>query len=115
VSPKRIAHSIATAIGDPHDVALLEVVARGEFATAGFRNREVRDLLYPQARADEADERHRLSAKVSRKLRLLRAHGLIKKVSRTHRYQLTERGRILAAAIHATREANLKQLVREAA
>jgi hypothetical protein len=31
------------------------------------------------------------------------------------RYQLTERGRLLTAALRATREANLKQLLRDAA
>jgi len=32
-------------IGDPDDLALLAAVARGEFATAGFRNRDLRPLL----------------------------------------------------------------------
>jgi hypothetical protein len=36
-------------------------------------------------------------------------------VARTHRYQLTERGRLLTAALHATREANIKELFQKAA
>jgi hypothetical protein len=105
----------ALRIGDAEDLAMLQAISRGEFATAGFRNRELRILLHPKSSTAPTTEQRRLSAKVSRKLRLLRAHGLIKKIPRSHRYQLTERGRLLTAALHATRDANIKQLVREAA
>jgi hypothetical protein len=37
----------ALRIGDAHDLALLQAVSRGEFATAGFRNRDLRRLLHP--------------------------------------------------------------------
>jgi chromosome condensin MukBEF MukE localization factor len=83
--------------------------------TAGFRNRDIRLLLHPSSRTASSDDQKRLSAKTSRALRLLRAHGLIKKINKTHRYQLTERGRLLTAAARATRNANLKQLLRDAA
>jgi hypothetical protein len=102
-------------IGDPEDVALLQAVSRGEFATAGFRNRDLRVVLHPTSVKAEAAERRRVSAKVGRRLRLLRAHGLIKKVPKTHRYQLTERGRLLTAAVRAIRDASIKQLLRQAA
>ena len=102
-------------IGDKDDLDILRAISRGEFATAGFRNREVRHLLHPSSFTAPPPDQRRLSAKVSRQLRLLRAHGLIKKVPRTHRYQLTDRGRLLTAALHATRDANIKQLLREAA
>ena len=105
----------ALRIGDPDEVALLQAVARGEFATAGFRNREVRALLFPKSGAASAAEQRRLSARIGRKLRLLRAHGIIKKIPKTHRYQLTDRGRALTAELHATRDASLTQLLREAA
>jgi hypothetical protein len=87
------------------------VVARGEYATSGFRNRDLRQRLYPNSLPDD----RRLSAKVSRQLRLLRAHALIKKVPKTHRYQVSDRGPLLAAALHATREASITQLLRDAA
>ncbi len=103
----------ALRLGDPADLALLEAISRGEFATAGFRNRDVRALLH-RAPENKAAQR-RLSGKVSRQLRLLRAHGIIRKIPKTHRYQLTERGRLLAAALRATRDASIKQLLREAA
>src|SRR3989304_4465522 len=36
----------ALRIGDPHDLALLQAVSRGEVAPAGFRNRDPRPPLY---------------------------------------------------------------------
>ena len=103
----------ALRLGDPADLALLAVIARGEFVTAGFRNRDVRAHLY--SRPKTAVDQRRLSAKVSRQLRLLRAHGVIRKVPKTHRYQLTARGRLLTAALRATRDASIQQLLRDAA
>lgn len=105
----------ALRLGDAGDIALLEAVARGEFATAGFRNRDIRQLIHPAPKnATERDVR-RLSAKTSRQLRLLRTHGVIRKIPKTHRYRLTERGQLLTAALFATRTANIKQLLAEAA
>jgi len=106
-------HFRAVRLSDPADLALLEAISRGEFVIAGFRNHDLRQRLYVLPKTD-ADAR-RLSGKVSRLLRLLRAHGIIRKISQTHRYQLTERGRLLTAAVRATRDANIKQLLRDAA
>jgi hypothetical protein len=105
----------ALRIGDAHDIALLQAISRGEFATAGFRNRDLRRILYPSKRPAAGVEARRLSARISRQLRLLRAHGVIKKLSNTHRYQLTVRGRLLCAALFAVREATLQKLVGSAA
>lgn len=91
------------------DAALLEAVSRGEFLVQGFRNREIRTLLYGEAK-DKVQE-HRQAAKVTRQLRLLRAHGLIQKVAKTHRYQLTEQGRKTIAALLSARAANTEELL----
>jgi hypothetical protein len=104
----------AMRLGDPNDLALLQAISRGEFATAGFRNRDLRRLLYPSARHASPAELRRLCARISRRLRILRAHGIIRKIPKTHRYRLTERGQLLTAALFATREANLKQLLAKA-
>ena len=95
------------------DGALLEVVSRGEYALAGFRNRDLRGHLYP--RQDSAVERRRQAGRVTRQLALLRAHGLIKRVSGTHRWLLTEKGRRLITALLAARQADLDQLTQLAA
>jgi hypothetical protein len=68
-------------LGEP-DAALLQIVARGEFLLNGFRNRDLRVLLYPAEPKDEKEAR-RLSAAVTRRIRLLRAHGVVHKVSHT--------------------------------
>lgn len=95
------------------DGALLEIVSRGEFTINGFRNRDVRGHLYAN-KGTAAEERKR-SASVSRKLALFRAHGLIRKVTGTHRWTLTEAGRRLATALLAARNANVDELTKLAA
>lgn len=105
----------ALRLGDRDDIALLESVARGEFATAGFRNRDIRRLLHPGATGADPREQRRLCARTSRRLRLLRAHGIIRKVPKTFRYRLTARGQLLTAALFATRAANVQQLLAKAA
>ena len=54
------------------------------------------------AEAESPKERRRRSAAVSRKLRLLRAHGLIHKVYRTHRYNVAAAGRAILVAVLTT-------------
>ncbi len=105
----------ALRIGDPHDLALLQAVSRGEFAIAGFRNRDLRRLLYPTKDAASTAEARRLATKITRQLRLLRAHGVVQKISKTHRYKLTPQGQLLTAALFAVREATLRQLIGTAA
>jgi hypothetical protein len=101
--------------GDSQDIALLKAISRGEFATAGLRNRDLRPLLYPSTKTRCQDHKRRLSAKVSRQLRLLRAHGLIRKVPKSHRYRLTAKGQLLTAALFAARQASVKKLLAQAA
>jgi hypothetical protein len=96
-----------------HDGTLLEAISRGEFTLNGFRNRDLRKLLYPNT--DQISERRRQSAALTRKLAILRAHGLIGKVSGTHRYILTQNGRRIVTALLAARRADVDQLTRMAA
>lgn len=93
------------------DATLLAAVSRGEFAINGLRNRDLRALLFHDAPAADATEGKRRSAAVTRKLRLLRAHGLIKKVSRTHRYLLSDKGRLTITTILAARAATASRLL----
>ena len=96
------------------DSALVEAVSRGEFAINGFRNRDLRAIFFPRAAESQLDARRR-SAWVSRKLRLLRAHGLITKVTGTHRYQLTVSGRKAITAILTALRSTVRQLTPVAA
>jgi hypothetical protein len=95
------------------DAELLTVVNRGEFALNGFRNREVRARLYEST--DDTKILRRQTAAVGRRLRLLRAHGLIKKVPKTHRYLVTEKGRRIITALLAARQASIEKLTAFAA
>ncbi len=99
----------ALRVGDHADLALLKAISRGEFATAGFRNRDLRRLLHSGTRLDRKPKA--VSAKVSRQLRLLRAHGIIKKIPKSHRYRLTTNGQLLTAALFAVRHSTLQKLV----
>jgi hypothetical protein len=98
----------------PDELALLRAVNRGEFAINGLRNRDLRCLLYPTPTADPHAQRRR-AARVTRQLRLLRAHGLLRKVSHTHRYQVTENGRRIITALLAAAAANADELSKLAA
>ena len=95
------------------DAQLLEIVNRGEFAINGFRNRDLRAHLF-SGQAEGVELRRRAGA-VSRKLALLRAHGLIARVSKTHRYVVTKKGRRLITALLTARRANIEQLTTLAA
>ena len=95
------------------DAALLELISRGEFALNGLRNRDVRQELFPKPR--DRDEQRRHSAAVTRKLALLRAHALTRKVTGTHRWILTDNGRRIVTALLAARQANVDQLTQLAA
>jgi DNA-binding HxlR family transcriptional regulator len=95
------------------DNRLLLSVSRGEFNLNGFRNRDLQRLLYHGQPADAVERKRRCGA-VSRKLRMLRAHRLIKKVPHTHRYLLTDLGRVAIAAISAAQHATVAQLSKAA-
>src|ERR1017187_4096052 len=91
------------------DNEMLLAVSRGEFNLNGFRNRDLQRLLYDGKPANAAEGKRRCAA-MSRKLRMVRAHGLIKKVPHTHRYVLTDDGRVAIAAISAAQHATVAQL-----
>ena len=95
------------------DTKLLQAVVRGEFGIHGFRNRDLRMLLYGSS--DDVHQVRRQSSAITRRIRLLRAHGLVAKVSKTHRYQLTELGRAAITALLQAQQANAAQLQQLAA
>lgn len=97
----------------PQDSALLQAVNRGEFKINGFRNRDLRALLFPGT--VDPQQRRRQAGKVTRKLALLRAHGLIKRVNGTHRYLLTQKGCKAITSLLAARQANINDLTAIAA
>jgi hypothetical protein len=98
----------------PADARLLEVISRGEFTINGFRNRDLRMLLFADGKASKTEQR-RNAAAVSRLLALLRAHRLIRKVSGTHRYHLSGQGRVIVTTLISARDIGTDKLRKLAA
>jgi len=69
------------------DHELFLTLARGEFALSGMNNKRLRQVLTDKS-----------GPQMSRLLRSLRMHGLLKKVGKTYKYYLTELGRRVTAA-----------------
>jgi len=95
------------------DAALLEAVGKGEYLISGLRNRDLQEALLGPA-SDDPTEQRRRCGQITRKLRMLRAHGLIHKVPHTHRYLVSDKGRQVIAALHAAREADIQKLAQAA-
>lgn len=91
------------------DKELFTAINHGEFFINGFRNRDLQALLYATP-AESPAERRRRSSAISRKLRMLRAHGLIQKVSHTHRYHVTATGCTILVAVLTTASTTVHQL-----
>ena len=96
------------------DRELLQAMGDSNFAVSGITNVALRKKLcctpWGGGRTDK-----QLSARVSRHLRLLRDHGLIRKLPNRHRYQLTDKGRQLTTALNAMLATSTEQLLDMAA
>ena len=92
------------------DTMLLDVVSDGKFLLHGFKNGDLQEKFFGRPKAEDVLERRRRSGIVSRRLWLLRAHGIIRKVPGTHRYLVTSRGRQITVAIQAARAADITKL-----
>jgi hypothetical protein len=99
---------------DPEDLALLQAVSRGEFAISGLRNADLQAALYGERSSDPREARRRCAA-VCRRLRMLRAHGILHKVPHTHRYQVSSFGHTLLTALLTARHTPISQLLPKAA
>jgi len=96
------------------DRELLMAIADPRIALNGASNAELRDVLGKKAWAKGLAEKQ-LSARITRHLKLLRDHGLIRKMPNQHRYQLTDAGRQMTAALAAALKASTKELMKIAA
>ena len=96
------------------DLLLLQTIAGPKFLVSGLRNKDIRAVLYTHDSKDRKEKRKR-SAAVSRKLTLLRAHGILEKIPKTHKYRVTNNGRQALAAILAAANANTNDLTTLAA
>jgi len=91
------------------DAALFQAVLSGKFLLKGFTNRDLRESLALDKPRDPATAR-RLSGRITRLLRLMRAHGLIRKVSGTRYYRVTSAGHSIMTAALKVRDADIANL-----
>jgi hypothetical protein len=95
------------------DAHLLQLVNDAQWITNGFTNADLRTALYGALRTT-ARERARAS-RTTRQIRLLRAHGLVTKMPKVHRYHVSPKGRKVITALLAARRADVEQLTKLAA
>jgi hypothetical protein len=75
------------------DASLFRLLLRGEFTISGFANKDLRRLLPDKN-----------SGQITRLLKRLRVHGLIKRVSKRYKYYLTNFGRQVSTMALKLRE-----------
>lgn len=96
----------------PEEAAVFQIVLNGQFLLRGFTNRDLRNHLLPGRPQPPPDEREsrRQSGRITRLLRLLRAHGLIRKISATRYYRVTSGGQRIMSAALKLRDADVAKL-----
>lgn len=67
---------------DDNDIRIIRILTRGEFNIAGFRNKDIRRFVPEKS-----------SGQVSRILKRLKLHGIIKKTTNSYKYYLTKMGK----------------------
>ena len=91
------------------DILLLSIINRGEFVINGFSNKDIVSLFFSKNFSNIKDKRC-ASAKVTRMISMLRAHGIIRKISNRYRYQISKKGRKIITAILQSQRVTLQQL-----
>lgn len=84
------------------EIRLFTAVLAGDHIAQGFRNHDIRAVLFEDAKTDQ--QRRRQSAAVGRLLKRLHVRGLIAKVPHTRRWRATNNGRrVLGDTLHTYR------------
>ena len=96
------------------DRELLLAIGDPKHGIAGVSNAELRAMLAEQSWGKKYTSKQ-LSARVSRHLSLLRSHGLIRKLPKQNRYQLTDAGRTMTTVLAVALKASTKELMKIAA
>ena len=96
------------------DLDFLTAIADPRFTVSGFCNKQLRQLLVDTHRYAGKTDKQR-SGITTRSIRLLRDHGVVRRLPKVRRYQLTARGRQLVTALLAALAASTEQLTDMAA
>jgi hypothetical protein len=97
------------------DQKLMAFIGRGEHAVCGFRNRDLALFLADGGLPADAAGRRRLAARAGRLIRLLREHGLVRKVPRENRYLVQPKGLSLAQAVLCVNNLEISRIAEMAA
>ncbi len=89
----------------PDEARVFEIILRGEFLMQGVRNKDLRKYLMPDLQ-DDTRLRRKASSQMTRRLALLKAHGLIYKVVGTHYYRISKKGQQVMNMAIKLRRAN---------
>jgi hypothetical protein len=73
---------------DEKDLEVLNTILRGEFNINGFRSKHIKKFLTDKS-----------SSQITRIIKRLNLHGLIKKIGRTYKYYVTEFGKIVLISL----------------
>jgi hypothetical protein len=92
------------------DYKLLLFLAKGENAINGFRNHHLRKYLYPESEKSQQQHRKKYVGRTTRMIKLLRAHGLVRKVPKANRYVLTSKGLKFSCALITASTVSIKEL-----
>ena len=96
------------------DLLFLQAVADPKYCVDAISNRHLRFTLDGTAWANGLTDK-KLSARIGRHLRLLREHGLIKKLPKQNKYLLTDKGKKLTTALNLVLAANIDDFTKWAA
>lgn len=96
------------------DRALLTAIADPRFTIGGFCNKDLRTILANNERYIGKTQKQR-SGIATRSIRMLRDHGVIRRLPKSNRYQLTSAGRQLVVALQAALAASTEELIAIAA
>src|SRR3990170_478564 len=97
------------------DYRMLMFLSKGENAINGFRNHDLRKWLYRESEQAGKDQQKKYSGRTTRRIKLLRTHGLIRKVPRANRYVLTEKGQKFSCSLMTASALDIKALTDMAA
>ncbi|HBD86580.1 MAG TPA: hypothetical protein DC001_04055 [Clostridiales bacterium] len=92
----------------------MQAIADPKFNVDAISNKQLQKALYGQPWAKDMEGR-KLAARISRHLRLLREHGLIRKLPKQHKYTLTDKGRLLTTSLNQFLGAKISDLSKLAA
>jgi len=97
------------------DYQLLSFLAKGEHALSGFRNKDLRRWLYSSSEQADKQPHRKYAGRTTRRIKLLRVHGLVRKIAKENRYRLTAKGQKFACALMCASAVDIKGLTERAA